>query len=343
MWKLPALVSVVLALGAMPEASGQDGPKIEVLDALSPLATSQQLTARLLTPLMQDKIARFRAASGVELKEQSLGAGREKVRVWVPDHPPGERLGILVFMWPAEGIEPPPDWWRMLREQRLVYVAPMETGNTENVFDRRVPLALHAYEYARSRFDIDEARVFIGGFSGGSRVAQRVALAYPDVFRGVMLVGGSDPIGTAGFTPPEASLMSLFQTRSRIVYATGDRDLPNRAKDERTRRSFEALCVAGVVQVSQPRLDHWVPDGRGLRKALVALQSPSLAEATEGACRQGLAQRVEQELAGVESLVAQGRAEDARARLVAIDAMYGGLAAPRSVELARRLEGPVTP
>ena len=58
-----------------------------------------------------------------------------------------------------------------------------------------MPLALLAYENIRRSHTLDANRVYVGGMSGGSRVALRVALAYPDVFRGALLNAGSDPIG----------------------------------------------------------------------------------------------------------------------------------------------------
>jgi hypothetical protein len=39
----------------------------------------------------------------------------------------------------------------------------------------------------------------------------------------------------------------------------------------------------------------------------------------------------------VDTLIAQGRRADAEKQLIAIDERFGGLAAPRSVELAARL------
>lgn len=50
------------------------------------------------------------------------------------------------------------------------------------------------------------------GFSGGSRVAEIAALAYPDVFRGAILNAGADPIdGQDGIDKPPADLLRAFQ------------------------------------------------------------------------------------------------------------------------------------
>ena len=55
---------------------------------------------------------------------------------------------------------------------------------------------LAAYNVMK-RYAVDPQRVFVSGFSGGARVAMRLALAYPDLFRGALMDAGSDPIGDA--------------------------------------------------------------------------------------------------------------------------------------------------
>lgn len=330
------LLLLGVACGAGSSAAEREVLKLE---ALSPLASSTELVDRLLTPITQDRVGRFSAASGVALKEQSIQLGRETFDVFVPEAAEGGGpYGLLVFVWPADGINPPADWWSQFRQRRMIYVAARGTGNSENVFDRRVPLVLHGYELARARFRVDPARVYVGGFSGGSRVAERVALAYPDVFRGVLLVGGSDPLGTAGFTPPRRSLMRQFQTSTRVVFSTGERDLPNRAKDARARDSLGAFCVAGLFPVVQARLDHWVPSGRGFARALEALETPVDPAASHPACIDRLDRSIQAELAATEAHIERGDVSAARQALIALDALYGGLAAPASVELARRIE-----
>lgn len=332
----------ILCLFSVACANGAAAAEREelTLQALSPLASSAELVSRLLTPITQDRISRFSTVSGVALKEQSIQAGRETFDVFVPDGlEDGSPYGVLVFVWPADGITPPTDWWSQFRQRRMIYIAARDTGNSENVFDRRVPLVLHGYELARSRFRVDPTRVYVGGFSGGSRVAQRVALAYPDVFKGVLLIGGSDPIGTAGFTPPARSLMWHFQMSTRIVFSTGERDLPNRGKDARARASLGDFCVTGMLPVLQARLDHWVPSGRGFAKALDALETRVDPSASDPECLARLERRIEGALAATKADIERGDVDVARQALIALDALYGGLAAPDSVELARRIDG----
>jgi dienelactone hydrolase len=308
-----------------------------ILDSLSPLASAQEITSRLLTPVTQDRIAKFHEKVDFSFKEQTIRPNEEPFELFVPEPAADGKYGLLVYIWPGDDIQVPGEWWKVFSSRHMIYVAARRSGNAENIFDRRVPLALHGYEYVRSRYPLDPERVFIGGFSGGSRTAQRVVMAYPDVFRGVFLAGGSDPLGeSSGFTLPSAELTHELQTRTRFVFSTGNDDFVNRTKDARTRKNLEALCMQGLRLVPQPRVEHWVPDGRGLVRVLNELERPlSLDEEDIAACNAGLRRSIDSELARVSEKIADGAFEEAGDLLNLADAKYGGLAAPKSVLLAQ--------
>src|SRR4029077_12118401 len=96
----------------------------------------------------------------------------------------------------------------------------------------------------------------VGGFSGGSRVALKIALAYPDLFRGVLLNAGSDPIGdTEALLPPD-DLFAQFQNSTRLVYVTGSADSPNIQLDSVSRDSMKAWCVFNTAVEIELKVDH---------------------------------------------------------------------------------------
>jgi dienelactone hydrolase len=308
------------------------------LDTLSPLASASELTSRLLTPVTQDRIVKFREKVDFSLQEQTIALGEEPFELFVPEPDANGKYGLMVFIWPADDIQVPHDWWKVFRDRHIIYVASRRSSNIENIFDRRVPLALHGYEYVRSRYALDPERVYIGGFSGGSRTAQRTVMAYPDVFRGVFLAGGSDALGgESGFTLPSAALSRLMQRQTRFVFSTGGNDSPNRAKDARTRRNLEMLCMQGVRLVPQNGVEHWVPDGRGFSKAMGALERPVQESEQAQECFTDLDQRIKKQLDEVAAEIAAGKLEQAGSLLAPLDAQYGGLAAPYSVELSRTI------
>ena len=209
------------------------------LDAPSPLAGAREIARRTQTPTTFDRMQRYVSGSGRQLAEQTVDIAQARFDVFVPRKPPPPRgYALLVWIPPQDAYRAPMDWMPTLEAHGMIYVSPREAGNEAIVFDRRMPLALHAAHGIAARYPVDPERVFVGGFSGGSRTAARVALAYPDVFRGALLNAGSDAIGSARLTAPPADLMRLFQTTVRLAYVTGAHDLPNRRADAASQRSM---------------------------------------------------------------------------------------------------------
>jgi hypothetical protein len=288
-------------------------PETAKLDALSPLAAQEEIARRLLSPVQREQFERAVVRTHARIQAHTVTAGQETFDLFVPEAPAGTRYGLLVFVSPTSAFTAPREWRRELAQQRLILIAARRSGNAENMLERRIPLALHAYGHAIGRYPIDPERVYVAGFSGGALQS-----------------------GETAVPPPPEPLMELARERLRIVHATGGADAANVAIDARTRRSLAALCVANVSQVDQPRLAHALPAARGFAKALEALSTPGAAPRDE-ACRARLQTRIDTELRAVEDLLAVNDLARARKRLGALDLAYGWLAAPRSVALAQRL------
>jgi pimeloyl-ACP methyl ester carboxylesterase len=208
------------------------------------------------------------------------------------------------------------------------------------MLDRREPLALLAAHNIMQRFHVDPERIYIGGFSGGSRVALRLALGFPDVFRGAFLNAGSDPIGDAQVPLPPPELFSRFQEMTRIVYISGKDDAVNVDKDAASTDSMLEWCVFDWYAERSPWAGHEVAGPTVLGRALDRLDKhaqPNLARLTK--CRLRIDQELGKEIDQASELLAAGNADGARRLLDKIDTRYGGLAAPRSVDLAARILG----
>ena len=73
-------------------------------------------------------------------------------------------------------------------------------------------------------------------------------------------------------------------------------------------------------------------------RALDALVAPPSIDAEELAhCNERVESQITVALSKVSAAIAHGDREEARTQLMAIDARYGGLAAPRSIELYTKL------
>jgi len=307
----------------------------------SPLAATPELVRRLLTPLAAAEVQRRVARTGKTLIEQSVDITQESFSVYVPRSTPPGGYALLVFVPPWKDARLPPGWGPVLDQYGVLFVSAARTGNDADVIGRREPLALHAAYNVMQRYRIDPQHVYVGGFSGGSRIALRLALGYPDLFRGALLNAGSDPLGADPPTPPPRELFQRFQEGSRLVYVTGERDLSPLAMDGSSLDSMRKACVFGVDGETTPGAGHEVASPAALSRALHALLTPQAPETRRlAACRAGIDHEVEGRLAHVHTLLAAGRREAAQKELTQTDRRFGGLAAPGSVGLQGQLGTP---
>ena len=335
-------LSLVLSLGCAQRASAPAPPATVLEDVVfnrySALSRTAEIARRTLTPLTVRRGEEVLAARGEALREQPIDLTREKFTLYVPGGPPpASGYGLLVFVAPWEPATRPLSWQRPLERHGLIFVSAASSGNEVTVLDRRLPLALLACENVRARYPVDPARVYIGGLSGGSRVAEITALAYPDVFRGALLNAGSDPIGgERGIYLPPADLLRRFQT-IRIVFATGEDDERNLRDDQITRASLKDWCVLDVEVKVARGLGHEPLDPPSLDRALSALDKPSRVDAGELArCNARIGQELAAKLTEAAAAIDRGDRQGARALLNAIDGRFGGLAAPDILELDAR-------
>jgi dienelactone hydrolase len=316
-------------------STGNPGAQSNVLfTEYDPLSSSAELVKRLLSPLYALAVEQEARGKGQDLGTQAIDLAKEKFALYVPSHAPTHGFSLLVFIPPWSEARVPAQWTSTLERHGTIFVSAANSGNDANVLDRREPLALLAAINVMRRYPVDAQQVFVGGFSGGARVALRLALGYPDVFRGALLNSGSDAIGNAEMPLPPAYLFRQFQDSARIVYVTGEHDDLRLAEDARSRKTMEEVCVFGVDTRTMPGRSHELADSTALNRALTALLAPAPVEVkSSGECRARLETDVTAQLNHVEDLFASGALSEARRLLEKIDVRYGGLAAPRSVEL----------
>ena len=251
------------------------GDRLDVaFDHYSPLSRNMQMARRLLSPLSAARLERLAINSPDKVREQAIDLANERFSVYVPKPAADGRYGLLVFIPPWNEATIPAQWIASLDQHAVIFVTAAHSGNDANVLDRREPLALLATQNIMDRYRVDPSRVFVSGFSGGSRVALRLALAYPDLFRGALLQAGSDPIGTAQIPLPPRDLFAEFRDKSRIVYLTGRQDREHLDQDERSAKSLRSWCVAGIETETVPWAGHDVATSTAFDKALTALMNP---------------------------------------------------------------------
>jgi hypothetical protein len=339
-----ALAAISLSVGAQAAelAAGATGIQQDItFTRYSPLSRGTEITRRLLSPLANAEVARALAQSAAGLREQAIDLSRETFDVYVPPAPPPEGYGLLVFIPPWQKSYLPAGWDSVLNKHGVIFVSASKSGNDENVLDRRIPLALLGAFNLMQLYPIAKDQVYVGGFSGGSRVAMRVALGYPDLFHGAMLNAGSDRLGTELLILPPKDLFERFQSESRLVYVTGSEDSWIIQSDIASRQSAYDLCVFGTFTNSMIRASHEIADPVSLDRALGALAAHVAPDAAKlSACRARLERAISEKLKSVRDFLDRDKSRDASKLLTKIDTQYGALAAPESVNLAGRIVAP---
>lgn len=331
------LVAPVIAADNV--AGGATGLQGDVVfTQYSPLSGSAELGRRLVSPLNARRLQQQAAATGTAIREQPIDLAQERFALYVPAQEPPDGYALMVFVPPWNEAKVPPEWVPTLQKQGVILVTAANIGNDANVLDRREPVALLAAYNTMSHYRVDPRRVYVGGFSGGSRVALRLALGYPDLFRGVLLDAGSDVIGAQIPLPPK-DLLYQFQSSTRVVYLTGQRDAFHQDTDRESRRSLQTWCLTDIDTQTMPWTGHELADAASLSRALTSLDTHAKVDTNQLAtCRA----RIDHELALQWDLAAHlidtNDIDGARKWLMKIDTRYGGLAAPRSVELDARLD-----
>lgn len=331
-----------LLLLAVPPAAASDAPTglqpAVIFHDPTPLSRNAEIAARMVTPLTARAMQAALAKTGQSLSGQPIAVEQERFLLFVPQKPPPGGYGLLVFIPAGREARLPKGWQSVLEDKGVIFVSAAGSGNDADALARRVPLALAGAANVLTHYPVDPAHIFIGGMSGGSRLALRVALGYGDLFHGALLNSGSDPVGDAVSPLPPPRVFHTFQEQMRLIYLSGEQDGVNVTADLASDAALRRLCVANRARRVMPGLGHETADPASLAWALDRLLAPRDAFGAEGqACRAGLEQEMAAALDQVAALADAGKADAARALLVKTDARFGGLAAPRSLDLDRGL------
>jgi hypothetical protein len=276
-WALTAVCALGSARAAAQPPSGgaaRVGRQSNVVfTQYSSLSSAAEIVRRMFSPLEARRVMQAASRSGKSLQGESLDLAKERFSLYVPRETPPQGYSLLVFISPFEDARIPLDWISALDRHGMIFVTAARSGNSANVFDRREPLALLAAVNVVSRYAIDPQRIYVAGFSGGSRVAERLAIGYPVLFRGGLLLAGSDPAGDAHLPLPSAEIFARFQESGRLVYASGSRDVYHLAEDGASQRSMRAWCVFDTAGGSIPDLGHELPNGSTIDRLLDQLDA----------------------------------------------------------------------
>lgn len=244
----------------------------EVLKRVLPAAKYAELTAQNALP------------SG-----QVIEPGKERWQVYVPESHAAQPYGVLVWVEPMDTLRFPSGWKGVLDAHHIIYVSAAESGNDQDVNHRRIPLALTGLANIEARYHTDPARIYVGGFSGGGKVASLMAAAYADVFTGGLFVANSFAIGGPDVPLPPPERMRLMQQRGRYVFLVGTEDQIGMLISNRAASSYTQSCILRVKTVEMFNKGHTNANQGYLSYALNYLDSPpDISAARQADCEKSL-------------------------------------------------------
>ncbi|MEZ6242964.1 MAG: hypothetical protein R3B57_07970 [Phycisphaerales bacterium] len=239
-------------------------PLGQVVDLPHPYVEGQVVLTDLV---MRDRFGAGRGGAAEALSGVTRVLAEEKMWVRLPKgYDPNVASGVVVWCSPTDEWRIPKEFFDVLDELNLIACGFDNAGNyrktrdgsTHGIVDR-LQLMLDAAQTCRSRFNVDETRVYMTGFSGGGRVSSIMVLAFPEIFRGAVPIVGLDSykpaqVGGGKYVParlpkPKGELWKLVKER-RMWALTGSEDF-NRVEIE--------ARVAGLVEDGLPVRLHTTP------------------------------------------------------------------------------------
>ncbi|HEY1048994.1 MAG TPA: PHB depolymerase family esterase [Prosthecobacter sp.] len=209
--------------------------------------------------------------------------GMEKFDIIVPKkYKKGDPHGLFIWVSPSNAPSLSPEWEAVLAEKKLIFVGAHNSGNNREVF-ARMRMAVDANDNLRDLYDIDPARVYVSGFSGGGRVASMLGVTYADMFTGTIAFMGAnfytdvvDAAKTEVFQMryiPHEEIMELAKNEGRYVLVTGEKDFNLKNTSAVYEDGFKKEGFKTVQLMNIPGQGHQPPKADWLKKAIEYLDA----------------------------------------------------------------------
>jgi hypothetical protein len=221
---------------------------------------------------------------GYSVELPAYAITNESFRIIVPGtYSTNGSWGLLVWICPGDEPNIPPDWKEELKNQTLLFVSAHRSGNERHPLDR-FRLALDGACNLCRRYKVDRKRIYIGGFSGGARMASMLGVAYADLFTGTLCVCGvnfykdvpnSDGKYYSGTFAPDPGTLLLSKKIGRFVLLTGEHDQNRENTKTLWMSGFKRDGFRSALYLEVPGMGHAMPDVKIFKQSLEYLGGKS--------------------------------------------------------------------
>lgn len=202
---------------------------------------------------------------------------QEQYQILVPKgYRKTEPHGLFIWVSAGNSVSLPKEWEAVLADKKLIAIGARNSGNDREVFDR-MRLALDANDNLRSLFNVDDRRVYVSGFSGGSRVASMLGVTYGDMFTGALCFMGVNfyeptfdkdkkEVFQARYIPND-EVLAMAKQECRYVMVTGEKDF-NLVNTSAVFDAFKSSGFKAVEMFNIPGQGHQPPAAEWLKKGV---------------------------------------------------------------------------
>ncbi|MHC4880362.1 MAG: hypothetical protein ACYTGL_28260 [Planctomycetota bacterium] len=178
---------------------------------------------------------------------------KQTYELFVPEqYSPIKSWPVVLFVSPGNRGTGFQRWQQVCRREQVIFASPHAAGNNTPM-PNRIRIVMDVLDDLRRRYNVDPDRTYIGGFSGGGRVACSIAFALPEYFGGVL------PVCAGGELRQESSLRRRVIDRLSVAQLTGETDF-NRGECERLHHtSLSGVGVRCRTWVA-PKTGHAIPN-----------------------------------------------------------------------------------
>ena len=206
----------------------------------------------------------------------------ESFAAYIPaDYDATKPFSLMVWINAGAKGDIPAAWKTASDQHHLIWIGANNGGNPRAMLIR-MGLALDAVSNMKSRYKIDEDRIYIAGTSGGGKVATILGVGWPDAFRGGFYMVGcchyrDVPTGEPGhqwprgFNAPEPRLLTEARQRNRHVFFTGEQDI-NRKPTLDMFAAYKNDKFQHLTLLDEKGVGHELPKAEVFEKGLSALE-----------------------------------------------------------------------
>ncbi len=210
----------------------------------------------------------------------------ENYEVYIPPNYNGrESYGLFVWISASPSGDIPDMYMPVMDKHKIIWIGANKSGNSKDVFKRRIPLALDAAFNMRKHYNIDQNRIYISGLSGGGRASSAVAMHYPDIFSGGLFIIGANywqkkasrskpgNYWPAGYPKPGSAYLQKAERNGRYVLLTGEHDF-NREQMEIYFEEGYSRHLKSVLYIEVQGMGHTIPNAEWFETAIQYLDDP---------------------------------------------------------------------